>query len=123
MRNSDGSLPVNTSANAGSAVTATRRSSSHLSLLHQPAGEHSSHAEVIPAGLYLLTIQRSLPYELCCCVTVNLRQNRNLKRCASPVRHFNRVKRESDTKIHITAPVNSTAPAHNRILTLPFQPF
>ncbi|EBB7906854.1 hypothetical protein A2G11_000976 [Salmonella enterica subsp. enterica serovar Stockholm] len=51
-----------------------------------------------PAHLHLLTFSAfyltgcglHLPTGICCRVTVNLRQNRNLKHCASPVRHFNR---------------------------------
>ncbi|MFT2328576.1 hypothetical protein ACMWME_10140 [Escherichia coli] len=55
-------------------------------------------------------------------MTVNLRQNRNLKHCASPVRHFSREERESDArKPFRPAPDNSTAPAHGWSLTPPFQ--
>ncbi|EIL5513151.1 hypothetical protein OE352_000433 [Salmonella bongori] len=41
-------------------------------------------------------------------MTVNLHQNRNLKHCASPVRHFNREERESDARNphHCTSQLN-----------------
>ncbi|HEY4436753.1 MAG TPA: hypothetical protein VGN40_11395 [Lelliottia sp.] len=106
---------MNTSANAGSQLTATEVKFhtypfNCTSLLVSVLSRRSN-----PASLYLLTTSTltlravtCIAARLCCRATVNLSQNRNLKYCASPVRHFNREERESDARNprHCTSQLN-----------------